>query len=172
MADPHPPSTETPPTETRVRELAAWLRKFRSQTVLWAELDDYAKQVLARFCEPAPPASPSTEEGARDDGLTCTRCCQPLPADLADREALADYSVKCGPDCLCEPASGSTEEETCPRCHDLGWMVDSNDPTRRVPSLEVVPCTHPKCWARGRPVSGLTFDNREPMPAPTEEEGA
>lgn len=38
------------------------------------------------------------------NGLRCARCCQPLAADLADREALADYGIACGPACLRRPA--------------------------------------------------------------------
>lgn len=44
------------------------------------------------------PAPDRVAEGARDD-LTCARCNQSLPADLADREALADPDTLCGPAC-------------------------------------------------------------------------
>jgi hypothetical protein len=51
--------------------------------------------------QPVAPAQPphTAQEEARVHDLRCARCCQLLPDDLADRDALADPNILCGPAC-------------------------------------------------------------------------
>lgn len=67
--------------------------------------------------EPAPAQPPVEQEKARVHDLRCARCCQSLPADLADRDALADSNILCGPACgdfLYDPAPKTSESELAP----------------------------------------------------------
>lgn len=52
-------------------------------------------------------------EKARDDDLRCARCCQSLPDDLADRDALADPNIGCGPGCGSTADTARVHHENC-----------------------------------------------------------
>lgn len=73
----------------------------------WEALSDRLSEA-ARVIESALRSTPEAE--GRADELRCARCCQSLPADIADREAFADPEVRCGPACCASDASDASDE--------------------------------------------------------------